>query len=153
MSARVQRLKKLLTLQEQLKAMHELRHAGFVAQSLAAKKEAEDLVGDAVGGGDDLTALSLDDPRQWSMSWTTLPDVYGLGQPHLDEWAATARPEVDPAAQWLALQTVVAAGPISPERLDAFLVKAAREAGQHTRWTWKLRKRTCAPIVGPGRPM
>ncbi|MFY9933315.1 MAG: lipoxygenase family protein [Streptosporangiaceae bacterium] len=37
----------------------------------------------------DLTTVSLDDPRQWSMSWTTLPDVYSLGLPHLDEWAAT----------------------------------------------------------------
>ena len=36
-----------------------------------------------------LTTLSLDDPTQWSMSWTTLPDVYTLGLPHLDEWAAT----------------------------------------------------------------
>ena len=37
----------------------------------------------------DLTTLSIDDPRQWSMSWTTLPEVYTSGQPHLDEWAAT----------------------------------------------------------------
>jgi hypothetical protein len=37
----------------------------------------------------DLTTVSLDDPRQWSMSWTTLPDVYSLGQPRLDEFAAT----------------------------------------------------------------
>jgi hypothetical protein len=37
----------------------------------------------------DLTTISLDDPRQWSMSWTTLPDVYSLGLPQLEEWAAT----------------------------------------------------------------
>jgi hypothetical protein len=37
----------------------------------------------------DLTTVSLDDPRQWSMSWTTLPDVYSIGLPHLDEYAAT----------------------------------------------------------------
>ena len=37
MTTRVERLKKLLTLQEQLKAMHELRHAGFVAEAVAAK--------------------------------------------------------------------------------------------------------------------
>jgi hypothetical protein len=37
----------------------------------------------------DLTTLSLDDPKQWSLGWTTLPDVYSLGLPHLDEWAAT----------------------------------------------------------------
>ena len=41
------------------------------------------------GGGDPLTRLSLDDPGQWSMSWTTFPDVYGAGRPRLDEWAAT----------------------------------------------------------------
>jgi hypothetical protein len=27
-------------------------------------------------GGDDLTTRSLDDPKQWSMGWTTFPDVY-----------------------------------------------------------------------------
>lgn len=43
----------------------------------------------ASGGAKDLTTLSLDDPRQGSISWTTFPDVYSLGQPHLDEWAAT----------------------------------------------------------------
>ena len=37
----------------------------------------------------DLTTISLDDPRQWSMSWTTLPDVYSLGLPRLGEFAAT----------------------------------------------------------------
>jgi hypothetical protein len=39
--------------------------------------------------GDPLTALPLDDPRQWSMSWTTFPDVYSAGAPRLEEWAAT----------------------------------------------------------------
>jgi Lipoxygenase len=53
------------------------------------KEQDEELVQDAVGGGDDLTTLSIDDPKQWSMSWTTFPDVYTLGLSHLDEWAAT----------------------------------------------------------------
>ena len=53
------------------------------------KAQEEELVQDAVGGDDDLTTLSIDDPKQWSMSWTTLPDVYTSGQPHLDEWAET----------------------------------------------------------------
>lgn len=44
---------------------------------------------DAVGGGNELTTLALDDPRQWAIGWTTFPDVYTLGQEHLDEWAAT----------------------------------------------------------------
>lgn len=37
----------------------------------------------------ELTTLPLDDPRQWSISWTTFPDVHSLGAPFLDEWAAT----------------------------------------------------------------
>ena len=41
------------------------------------------------GAGDQLTALPLDDPEQWSMSWTTFPDVYSAGLPRLEEWAAT----------------------------------------------------------------
>jgi hypothetical protein len=59
--------------------------AGLVGQ-LKAQDEEQAL--NAVGGGDDLTRLSLDDPRQWSIGWTTFPDVYTLGLSHLDEWAA-----------------------------------------------------------------
>jgi hypothetical protein len=43
----------------------------------------------AVGGGDKLTKLALDDPKQWAMGWTTSPDVYSVGLPHLEEWAAS----------------------------------------------------------------
>jgi hypothetical protein len=53
---RVRRLKKLLTLQEQLKAMHELRHAGFVAQAVAAKNEAAEIV-ERFDAEDSLSAL------------------------------------------------------------------------------------------------
>ena len=56
MTTRVQRLKKLLTLQEQIKALHELRHAGFVAEAASAKKEAADLV-DRFNSDDSLSAL------------------------------------------------------------------------------------------------
>jgi hypothetical protein len=41
------------------------------------------------GGGDGLTGLALDDPQQWSLSWTSFPDVYSVGVPRLDNWAAT----------------------------------------------------------------
>ena len=34
-------------------------------------------------------ALSLDDPKQWAMSWTAFPEAWELGQPHLETWAAT----------------------------------------------------------------
>jgi Lipoxygenase len=55
----------------------------------------------AVGGGDELTKLALDDPKQWSIGWTTFPDVYTLGLPHLEEWAASvdvAQPDKATAA-------------------------------------------------------
>ncbi|MDQ6433708.1 hypothetical protein RB623_06545 [Mesorhizobium sp. LHD-90] len=45
MADRVRRLKKLLDVQEQLKALHETRHAGFVASAVAARAEAEELAG------------------------------------------------------------------------------------------------------------
>ena len=64
MTTRVARLKKLLALQEQLKAMHELRHAGFVSQSLAAKRDAEELV-ERFNAEDSLSGL--------------FPDVYHRG--------------------------------------------------------------------------
>jgi (1->4)-alpha-D-glucan 1-alpha-D-glucosylmutase len=41
----------------------------------------------------------------------------------------------DPAAEHLLYQTLVGAWPIEPERLKAFLIKAAREAKVHTSWT------------------
>lgn len=39
MASRRDRLKKLVVVQEQLKALHETRHAGFVAQAIAAETE------------------------------------------------------------------------------------------------------------------
>ncbi|MEW9804451.1 hypothetical protein [Mesorhizobium marinum] len=56
MDARVQRLKKLLVLQEQLKAMHELRHAGFVAGAIAAKQEAAEIA-DRFNADDSMSGL------------------------------------------------------------------------------------------------
>jgi len=62
-----------------------------------------------------------------------------------DRWRAFAHPLLDeldgvaaaPSAadRYLALQAAVGAWPIDAERLTAFLVKAAREASQHTTWT------------------
>ncbi len=61
---------------------------GALAERLKEQDEAlpHGAQGDA---GDQLTALPLDDPTQWSMSWTTFPDVYSAGLPRLKEWAAT----------------------------------------------------------------
>jgi hypothetical protein len=56
MTTRLQRLKKLLTLQEQLKALHELRHAGFIVEAAAAKKEAAEIV-DRFNAEDSMSAL------------------------------------------------------------------------------------------------
>lgn len=43
MASRRERLKKLVVVQEQLKALHETRHAGFVAQAIAAESEVQAL--------------------------------------------------------------------------------------------------------------
>ncbi|MCQ8870732.1 hypothetical protein NP945_02740 [Mesorhizobium sp. LMG17149] len=45
MSTRKDRLKKLVKVQEQLKALHETRHATFLAAASAAEAEAKELVG------------------------------------------------------------------------------------------------------------
>jgi len=42
-ASRRDRLKKLVAVQEQLKALHETRHAGFVANAIAAEAEAQSL--------------------------------------------------------------------------------------------------------------
>ncbi len=43
MTSRMERLRKLVKVQSQLKAMHETRHAGFIAEALAAQNEATEL--------------------------------------------------------------------------------------------------------------
>jgi len=43
-TARKDRLKKLVKVQEQLKALHETRHAGFLAAAVKAEAEAKDLI-------------------------------------------------------------------------------------------------------------
>ncbi|AZO73989.1 MULTISPECIES: hypothetical protein [unclassified Mesorhizobium] len=45
MTSRRDRLKKLVKVQEQLKALHETRHAGFLSAAAAAESEAQDLIG------------------------------------------------------------------------------------------------------------
>jgi hypothetical protein len=62
-----------------------------VLPKLIGKLRGQDneLANDTAGSRDDITARSLEDPKQWSIGWTTFPDVYTLGLPYLDEWAAT----------------------------------------------------------------
>src|SRR5262245_18482754 len=72
--------------------------AGLVEQ---LKQPHDELALIAVGGGHPLTRLALDDPKQYSIGWTTFPDVYSMGLPHLEEWAATldvAQPDKATAA-------------------------------------------------------
>lgn len=49
-------------------------------------RKAQRAVARVASGGDGLTSLALDDPEQWSMSWTRRPP---RRLPHLKEWAAT----------------------------------------------------------------
>ncbi|RWO96947.1 hypothetical protein [Mesorhizobium sp.] len=59
MSTRKDRLKKLVKIQEQLKALHETRHATFLAAASAAEAEAKELVGH-FDQADSLSALFPD---------------------------------------------------------------------------------------------
>ncbi|MBZ9721346.1 hypothetical protein LB519_26235 [Mesorhizobium sp. AD1-1] len=59
MSTRKDRLKKLVKVQEQLKALHETRHATFLAAASAAEAEARELVGH-FDQADSLSALFPD---------------------------------------------------------------------------------------------
>ncbi len=91
MTTRVQRLKKLLVLQEQLKAVHEMRHAGFVAGAVAAQKDAAELV-DRFNAEDSLSGL--------------FPDIYhrGIGSALTRE--DTNRKAASSEAQKIATATV-----------------------------------------------
>ena len=59
MVTRVQRLKKLLAVQEQLKALHETRHAGHLAEAAAAAREAVE-IGERADAEDSLSNLFPD---------------------------------------------------------------------------------------------
>lgn len=41
------------------------------------------------GNDTDVTTLSLEEPKQWAMSWTTYQDVYRDALPSLDHWASS----------------------------------------------------------------
>ena len=73
-----------------------------IVETIASQTES------AATSGGELTRLPLDDPRQWSISWTTFPDVQSLGAPHVDEWAATVdvtQPEKATEAFWPMIAT------------------------------------------------
>jgi (1->4)-alpha-D-glucan 1-alpha-D-glucosylmutase len=65
-----------------------------------------------------------------------LAGMAGAWREAVTRWRALAAP-LDPPdahAQYLLFQTLVGAWPIAPERLEAYLVKALREAKQRTGW-------------------
>jgi hypothetical protein len=64
MAERIKRLKKLLSVQEQLKSLHETRRAGHLADALAAARDAADIA-ERVDAEGSLSAL--------------FPDVYSRG--------------------------------------------------------------------------
>lgn len=48
--------------------------------------------------------------------------------------AASRGPLVDPATEYLVWQTVLGAWPITPDRIEGYVLKAVREAKDHTAW-------------------
>ena len=67
-----------------------------------------------------LLALA-DDPASWARAWAPVREVSDAAG-------------VDRQTAYLAFQTVLGAWPLSPDRLQAYLLKAVREAKQHTTW-------------------
>lgn len=77
-----------------------------------------------------------EDVRARLLVLAEIPDRWrAFARPLLDDLAGVATPGASPADCYLALQAAVGAWPIDAERLTAFLVKAAREASEHTTWT------------------
>jgi lipoxygenase len=91
-----------------------------IVESITSQTESK-----ATSGGE-LTMLPLDDPRQWSISWTTFPDVQSLGGPRLDEWAATVdvmQPDKATEAFWPMIATY-------GRSYNLLLPQKVRDAGQ-----------------------
>jgi (1->4)-alpha-D-glucan 1-alpha-D-glucosylmutase len=75
-----------------------------------------------------------EDVRAAGLALAAVPDRWDAV---VDAWRTGpgALVDVDPATQWLGLQTVATTAGLDAERLREFLVKAAREADLHTSWT------------------
>ncbi|WP_073922002.1 malto-oligosyltrehalose synthase [Streptomyces sp. CB03911] len=85
-----------------------------------------------------MTVLSTHDTKRSADARARLAVLAEQPQPWADEaaaWTTAAGPCPDRNTAWLLWQTLVAAWPISPERLVAALLKAAREAKLQTSWT------------------
>jgi Lipoxygenase len=91
-----------------------------IVESITSQKESK-----ATSRGE-LTELALDDPRQFSISWTTFPDVRSLGAQHLDDWAATVdvtQPDKATEAFWPMIATYGRA-------YNLLLAQKMRDAGE-----------------------
>jgi (1->4)-alpha-D-glucan 1-alpha-D-glucosylmutase len=75
-----------------------------------------------------------EDVRAAGLALAASPDAWDAV---VDAWrnGPGALLDIDPATQWLALQTVATTADLDATRLRDFLVKAAREADLHTSWT------------------
>src|SRR5262245_37095806 len=74
----------------QLRAILERNPLGLLSSLVDRLKGQEKELARAAATDDHaLTTRFLEDPKQWSIGWTTLPDAHSLGQPYLDAWAAT----------------------------------------------------------------
>ncbi|MFF8768648.1 malto-oligosyltrehalose synthase [Kitasatospora sp. NPDC015120] len=72
-------------------------------------------------------AVLAEQPEAWAAEAAAWSTAAGPG--------AGAGSRFDPDSDWLLWQTLVAAWPVTPERLVAAVLKAAREAKLHTSWT------------------
>ncbi|MFB6890352.1 malto-oligosyltrehalose synthase [Kitasatospora sp. NPDC056327] len=74
-------------------------------------------------------AVLAEQPEDWAAEAAAWSTAAGHGP------AGRAGPGPDPDSDWTLWQTLVAAWPVTPERLVAAVLKAAREAKVHTSWT------------------
>lgn len=89
--------------------------------------------------------LSLERPEQFSIAWTTFPDIYGAGQPHLRTWAASLT-NADSATRqfWpMIAQNGVGFNLIIPERVTATRARDLRRTFRIP-WTRTLRNALAA---------
>lgn len=89
--------------------------------------------------------VSLERPEQYAMSWTTYPDVYSSGAPHLEAWADSLT-DADAATRqfWpMIAQHGTAFNLILPERVTAARARELRRRFQIP-WTQTLRRANAA---------
>ncbi|MFD7412605.1 alpha-amylase family glycosyl hydrolase [Kitasatospora purpeofusca] len=92
-------------------------------------------------------AVLAEQPREWAAEAAAWSTAAGRGPGHVSDRAfgpssghgpghgSASGPGHDPDSDWLLWQTLVAGWPLSPDRLVAAVLKAAREAKLRTSWT------------------